>query len=146
MRIWPIFPAIILMSWRCFWSVVVFIMKRRHYNYPGRQMRNRRTELSINQNQARPNRDGGRRESRNFFFNRDVAPRRASNQGPFYENYGDKYLGNNSPRETDDFTQTLDKYEIKAWICQKMNLTNLSNLMSKVKLNVAWKCFLLSLF
>jgi len=30
-----------------------------------------------------------------------------------------------SPRETDDFTQTLDKYEIKAWISPKNELDSL---------------------
>ena len=33
---------------------------------------------------------GDRRKSRNFFFTEDEAPRRASNHGPFYGNYGNK--------------------------------------------------------
>ena len=35
---------------------------------------------------------GDRRTCRNFFFTEDEAPRRASNHGPLYGNYGNKYL------------------------------------------------------
>ena len=46
------------------------------------------------------------RKSRNFFFTEDEAPRRASNHGPLHGNYGNNSY---SQRETDNYTQTLDK-------------------------------------
>ena len=72
--------------------------------------------------------EGGRRNGRNFFFTMDVAPRRASNHGPLCGNYRDKLLLTTG----DGWFHANLKINMKSKreFLQKMNLTNLSNLMS----------------